>query len=71
VNATSTSFVGAYYGLLAANVLMWETQEMLYTRDMNAVDAEDLRDYIRFFSEANMMRNAYITASENLYWLGA
>lgn len=68
VDTVATSFADAYYGLLAANVLMWEIQEMLYTRDMEAVDAEELRDYIRFFSKANMMRNAYITASEILYW---
>jgi hypothetical protein len=62
------SFDEAYYGLLAANLLMWETQEMLYTRDMGAVPAEELRDYIRFFSQANMMRNACISAGERLYW---
>lgn len=62
------SFEEAYYGLLMANILMWETQEMLYLRDMEAVPAEELRDYIRFFSKANMMRNAYITQCEMLYW---
>lgn len=68
VDTVATGFGDAYYGLLAANVLMWETQEMLYTRDMEAVTAEELRDYIRFFSQANMMRNAYITQAEILYW---
>jgi hypothetical protein len=62
------SFEEAYYGLLMANILMWETQEMLYLRDMEAVPAEELRDYIRFFSKANMMRNAYITQCEVVYW---
>lgn len=67
-DARAESFEEAYYGLLAANVLMWETQEMLYTRDMETVPAEELRDYIRFFSQANMLRNAYIVFSEALYW---
>jgi hypothetical protein len=62
------SFEEAYYGLLMANILMWETQEMLYLRDMENVPAGELRDYIRFFSKANMMRNAYITQCEILYW---
>jgi hypothetical protein len=64
----ASSFEEAYYGVLTANILMWETQEMLYTRDMESVPAEELRDYIRFFSQANMLRNAYIAQSETLYW---
>lgn len=67
-DAVAGSFEEAYYGLLAANILMWETQEMLYTRDMESVPAEELRDYIRFFSQANMLRNAHIAHSETLYW---
>ena len=66
--ATAASFEEAYYGLLSANILMWETQEMLYTRDMESVAPEELRDYIRFFSHANMMRNEFIKKSEILYW---
>ena len=66
--ATALSFEEAYYGLLEANILMWETQEMLYTRDMESVPAEELRDYIRFFSQANMMRNSFISQCEDLYW---
>lgn len=62
------SFEEAYYGILAANILMWETQEMLYTRDMDAVPTEELRDYIRFFSQANMLRNACIAHCETHYW---
>jgi len=67
-DATAESFEEAYYGLLSANILMWETQEMLYTRDMESVAAEELRDYIRFFSQANMLRNDFITSCETLYW---
>jgi hypothetical protein len=67
-DAVAGSFDEAYYGLLTANVLMWETQEMLYVKDMESVPAEDLRQYIRFFSQANMMRNAYIAQCETLYW---
>jgi hypothetical protein len=62
------SFQEAYYGLLSANILMWETQEMLYLYDMETVEPEMLRDYIRFFSHANMQRNAFISQSEQLYW---
>lgn len=64
----AATFDEAYYGLLGANILMWETQEMLYVRDMESVPAEELRNYIRFFSQANMLRNAFITQSEILYW---
>jgi hypothetical protein len=67
-NATANSFEEAYYGLLNANILMWETQELLYTRDMASVEEDVLRDYIKFFSEPNMLRNAFIAAAETLYW---
>lgn len=63
-----STFAEAYYGLLAANILMWETQEMLYVHDMESVPAEELRAYIRFFSQANMQRNAYIELCERTYW---
>jgi hypothetical protein len=68
VDAGAGGFEDGYYGLLSANILMWETQEMLYTRDMDSVGAPELRDYIRFFSQANMMRNGYIAQCERLYW---
>ncbi len=68
IDAPASSFEEAYYGLLVANILMWETQEMLYTRDMKTVPADELRSYIQFFSQANMLRNAYIEHSESLYW---
>ena len=71
VDGACEDFVDAYYDLLGANVLMWETQELLYTRDMEAVPADELRDYIRFFSSANMLRNRRISECERLYWAGA
>jgi hypothetical protein len=67
-DATACDFEDAYFGLLAANILMWETQEMLYTGDMASVPATELRDYISFFSQANIMRNAFIIQCESLYW---
>jgi hypothetical protein len=67
-HANAASFEEAYYGLLSANILMWETQELLYVRNMESIAAEELRDYIRFFSQANMMRNAFISQCETLYW---
>jgi uncharacterized sodium:solute symporter family permease YidK len=66
--AAAADWETAYFGLLSANVLMWETQEILYRRTMDAVPCEELRDYIRFFSRANMARNAYIRDCETLYW---
>lgn len=66
--ATAGSWEDAYFGLLSANILMWETQEMLYKRNMDSVPAEEVRDYIRFFSQANMQRNAHIRDCEKLYW---
>jgi hypothetical protein len=71
VETRTESFVAAYFDLLAANLLMWETQELLYTRDMEAVPAEELRDYIRFFSQANLRRNKHIVDIERLYWATA
>ena len=67
-DAKAVNFEEAYYGLLMANILMWENQEMLYVHDMESVPAEELRQYIRFFSDANMLRNACIAACETLYW---
>lgn len=64
----ASSWEQAYFGLLSANILMWETQEILYKRNMDALLGEELRDYIRFFSQANMQRNAHIRDCETLYW---
>jgi hypothetical protein len=66
--AVARSWEEAYFGLHSANILMWETQEILYKSNMDELSGDELRDYIRFFSQANMERNAYIKQCETLYW---
>ena len=40
-------------------------------RDMDLMECDELHGYIRFFSQANMMRHAYIAAAETFYWKAA
>lgn len=63
-----TSWEDSYYGLLAANIIMWEAQEILYMRDLEAAEGEELREYIQWFSRSNIERNECISACEVFYW---
>jgi hypothetical protein len=67
-DACADSWASAYYGLLTANLLLWEAQEVLYVHDIQALPAEEIRAYIRWFSIGNMLRNEYIELCERLYW---
>ena len=49
--------------LQQSNIAMWINQDLLYTVSADDVDPQRLRDYIRFFSLANRIRN---TAIENI-----
>ncbi|CAA7620031.1 hypothetical protein [Magnetospirillum sp. SS-4] len=62
------SWGAAYFGLLASNLLMWETQEILYRGDIMALPGDELRLYIYWFSRANMLRNECISRCERLFW---
>lgn len=49
--------------LQTSNIAMWINQDLLYTVSADDVNPERLRDYIKFFSKANRIRN---TAIENI-----
>jgi len=51
------------WNLQSSNLAMWINQDLLYTVNIDEVDSKRLRDYIRFFSIANRIRN---TAIENI-----
>jgi hypothetical protein len=68
VSATADSFTEAFYGLQTTNLLIWESQEVLYTRDIMVLPAKELRAYIDYFSKANLIRNAYMESGDALFW---
>ncbi len=58
----------AFYGLLTINLILWESQEVLYIKDISVLPSEELRDYISWFSRGNIVRNEYIQLCEELFW---
>lgn len=58
----------AYWGLFSSNLVLWESQEMLYIKDIGQAPHEELRDYINWFSHGNIQRNAFIEFCEQQYW---
>ncbi len=66
--AMAATWAEAYYGLLTANLLLWEAQEILYRRDILELPADEVRSYIRWFSLGNMLRNEYMALCEQLFW---
>lgn len=67
-NVAANSWEEAFYGLFSTNILNWESQETLYTKDIKNLPCEELRDYIAWFSFGNIQRNEYIQYCEELYW---
>jgi hypothetical protein len=67
-DVTASSWEEAFYGLLSTNILNWESQEVLYIKDIKLLPCEELRDYISWFSFGNIQRNEYIQYCEELYW---
>jgi hypothetical protein len=67
-DVTASSWEEAFYGLLSTNILNWESQEVLYIKDIKLLPCEELRDYISWFSFGNLQRNEYIQYCEELYW---
>ena len=67
-DAVATTWEEAFYGLLTTNLILWESQEILYIRDIQELPAEELRSYIKWFSYGNMRRNEYIQLCEQFYW---
>jgi hypothetical protein len=66
--AEASSWEDAYFGLLATNVLLWEAQEVLYAGKVQDLPSEEIRRYIAWFSEGNILRNEYISCCETMYW---
>lgn len=58
----------AFYNLLGVNLMLWESQEVLYTKVINALSHDELREYIRWFSKGNLERNVLIEKAEILFW---
>jgi hypothetical protein len=67
-DARAASWEDAYYGLFTTNLLLWESQEVLYIKDIQSLPVEEIRDYIKWFSFGNVLRNEYIELCELLYW---
>lgn len=66
--ADARDWVEAIWGLFATNLLLWESQEILYIKDIGALPAEELRSYIKWFAEGNIRRNEFIQLCEKNYW---
>lgn len=58
----------AFYGMLTINLILWESQEVLYIKDISLLPAEELRAYIHWFAHGNMQRNVLIELCERRYW---
>jgi hypothetical protein len=58
----------AFYNLLGINLMLWESQEVLYTKDINILSSNELREYIHWFSKGNLERNVLIEQAEHLFW---
>ncbi len=67
-DSTASNWEEAYYGLLSTNILLWEAQEVLYAGRIDELECAELRQYIAWFSEGNILRNDYIAKCELLFW---
>lgn len=63
-----SDFSEALLFLVCANTLLWEAQEVLYTRGVATLPDSELRDYIEFFSVENVNRNELIQVTDSLFW---
>lgn len=66
VNATD--WEDAFYQLLGINLILWESQEVLYIKDIAILPCKELRDYLKWYAQGNLRRNALIELSETLFW---
>lgn len=67
-DVTADDWEDTFYQLLAINMVLWESQEILYIKDISALPAEELRSYIQWFSRGNMERNVLIEWAEVRFW---
>jgi len=65
---TANTWEEAFYNILAINLVLWESQEVLYIKDISVLPPEELRDYIKWFAHGNMQRNVLIEIAEKKYW---
>ena len=65
---SAADWAEAFWGLLTTNLLLWESQEMLYIKDIGQAPQEELRSYIHWFSRGNIQRNDYMELCEKLFW---
>ncbi len=64
----ATDWAEAFWGLLTTNLILWESQEMLYIKDIAQAPHQELRDYITWFAHGNIRRNVFIEFCEQRYW---
>lgn len=64
---TLTPLENSLWLLQQSNIAMWINQDLLYTVSAYDVQPQRLRDYIRFFSVANRIRNTAIENIEHFY----
>ena len=57
----------ALWNLQSSNLAMWINQDLLYTVNIKDVKSSRLREYIKFFSVANKIRNTAIEQLEIIY----
>jgi hypothetical protein len=67
-NVSAKDWEEALYKLLAVNLVLWESQEVLYIKDISVLPAEELRAYIQWFARGNMERNTLIEWAEVRFW---
>jgi hypothetical protein len=65
---TIDSWEEAYFNMLAINLVLWESQEILYIKDISILPSEELRNYIHWFAHGNMQRNVLMELCEKKYW---
>lgn len=63
-----SSFISAFAHLCLSNGALWLSQDVLYLRGPDKLDAAELRKYITFFAHYNILRNTSIEACETLFW---
>ena len=68
-NNLPDNFTGSVMKLGATNLLLWMAQDVLYLRGPDALPEQELREYITFFAEQNVIRNRLIALSDYHYWI--
>jgi hypothetical protein len=67
-NAIANSWEEAFYGILSTNLLLWESQEVLYLKDISELPSEEIREYVKWFSFGNILRNEFMQLCDKYFW---